>query len=113
MDAYWNAPVWNSEECPHTFKTAEPRGTTDVNNITVIKAGKGGAYYRGSTFSGVFAVANIDKLPSVKVGKYRVPVFCRWFGHRLKQSAPKFEFDMSKCEVVHSYTGGVDSNLAK
>lgn len=113
MDAYWNAPVWNPEKCPHTFKTAEPRGTTDVHNVTVIKADKGGAYYRGSTFSGVFAVAKVSNVPAVLVGKHRIPVFCRWFGHRLKQAAPQFEFDMSKCEVLHNFSGKVDSNLDK
>lgn len=111
MDAYNNAPVWNPAKCPSTFKTAEPRATTDVNNVTVIKAGNGGAYYRNATFSGVFAVADVSKLASVKVGKHRVPVFCLWFRHRLKEKMPRFEFDMSKCEIDHNYSGKVVSNL--
>jgi hypothetical protein len=111
MDAYNNAQEWNPAMCPSTFKTAGPRDTAEVNNVTVIKAGKGGACYRNATFSGVFAVADVSKLPSVKVGKHRVPVFCLWFRHRLKEKMPRFEFDMSKCEIDHNYSGKVDSNL--
>lgn len=113
MDFYENAKPWNSEVCPDTFKTAEPRESKEVRNATVIVAERGGAYYRSSTFAGTFVVADSSKLPSVKAGKRRIPVYCLWFGHRLLTRPPRIEFDMSKCKIVHDYSGPADINLSK
>ena len=113
MDFYENAKPWNSDVCPNTFKTAEPRASQDVRNATVIVAERGGAYYRSSTFAGTFVVANEGKIPSAKAGKYRILVYCLWFGHRLLTRPPSFEFDMSKCKIIHDYTGPVDKDVAK
>jgi hypothetical protein len=111
MDFYYNAPVWNDEHCPHTFKTAEPRQAIDVTDVTVIEVDDGGAYYRGSTFSGRFVVADARRVPAVQQGSHRIPVFCLWFGHRLVEQAPKVLFDMTRCRVIHNFTGRVDINL--
>ena len=111
MDFYYNAPVWNDEHCPHTFKTAEPRQAIDVTDVTVIEADVGGAYYRGSTFSGRFVVADARRVPAVQQGSHRIPVFCLWFGHRLVEQAPKVLFNMTRCRVIHNFTGRVDINL--
>ena len=112
MQFYSNAPIWNDAHCPHTCATAKPGQSLEVRSVTAIDVIDDGGWYRDANFSGRFIVADANKIPRLTRAYPRIPVYCLWFGHRLKVRTPQFLFDMSKCTVIPGYSGRVDINLA-
>jgi hypothetical protein len=95
MNFYTKADVWDgSSPPPHTTKKAKPARSQKVSGptITVVDA-----YYRGSTFSGTFLLA--EEVASNEKTKRRVKVYCRWFGHRLKKGEPSFLVDLKTAKL--------------
>jgi hypothetical protein len=95
MNFYTKAEVWlDKAALPNTTTKAKPSKPQKVSGptITVVDA-----YYRGSTFSGTFLLA--EEVASNEKTKRRVKVYCRWFGLRLKKGEPSFLVDMKKARL--------------
>ena len=112
MQFYSNAPLWNDIHCPHTCAGAYPKQTLEVSNVTAIDVTDDGGWYRDANFSGRFIVADVSKIPRQRQGIHPIPIYCLWFGHRLRVRVPKFQFDMSKCTVLSGFSGRVYISLA-
>ena len=97
MNFYTKAEVWlDKAALPNTTTKAKPSKPQKVSGptITVVDA-----YYRGSTFSGTFLLA--EEVASNEKTKRRVKVYCRWFGHRLKKGEPSFLIDLKTAKLQH------------
>lgn len=97
MNFYTKAEVWlDKAALPNTTKKAKPNKVQKTNGptITVVNA-----YYRGSTFSGTFLLA--EPVSSDERTKRRVKVYCRWFGHRLLKGEPSFLVDLKTAKLQH------------
>jgi hypothetical protein len=97
MNFYTKAEVWlDKAALPNTTKKAKPGKLQKVSGptITVVDA-----YYRGSTFSGTFLLA--EEVTTSEKTKRRVKVYCRWFGHRLKKGEPSFLIDLKTAKLQH------------
>jgi hypothetical protein len=95
MNFYTKADVWDgSSPTPHTTKKAKPARSQKVSGptITVVDA-----YYRGSTFSGTFLLA--ESVSGDEKTKRRVKIYCRWFGLRLKKGEPSFLVDLKTAKL--------------
>ena len=105
MNFYTKADVWDgSSPPPHTTKKAKPGKLQKVSGpiIEVVNA-----YYRGSTFSGSFLLA--EPVSSDERTKRRVKVYCRWFGLRLKKGEPSFLVDLKTSKIKQG--GEVSTDL--
>jgi hypothetical protein len=97
MNFYTKAEVWlDKTALPNTTKKAKPGKLQKVSGptITVVNA-----YYRGSTFSGTFLLA--EPVASNEKTKRRVKIYCRWFGLRLKKGEPSFLVDLKTAKLQH------------
>ena len=97
MNFYTKAEVWlDKTALPNTTKKAKPGKLQKVSGptITVVNA-----YYRGSTFSGTFLLA--EPVASNEKTKRRVKIYCRWFGHRLLKGEPSFLVDLKTAKLQH------------
>lgn len=114
MDSYWNAPRYTDLGLnKDTYELAEPQDPERVTGFTVVEVGSEGAFYRGSYFHGLFAVADADLSELPVNSEDGVPVFCRWFGGRLDEGTPRFQIDRAKARLIRNYTGYVVTNLAE
>lgn len=114
MDFYWNAPPYNDLGLDKdTYEWAEPQDPERVFGVTVVEIGSEGAFYRGSYFHGLFAVADPDLTELPANSEDGVHVYCRWFGGRLDEGTPLFQIDRSKARLIRNYTGYVATNLSE
>ena len=111
MDFYWNAPVWESNECPHTCKSAKPIKPKSVKKAKVITIKN--AKYRGAEFNGTFLLGKQALILDGKNKSTRVEVLCKWFGHRLKTRGLAFTVNLKNTIVNDNYTGEVSTDFAK
>jgi hypothetical protein len=97
MNFYTKAEVWDgSSPPPRTTKKAKPSKPQKTNGPTITVTN---AFYRGSTFSGTFLLA--ESVSSDEKTKRRVKIYCRWFGHRLKKGEPSFLIDLKTAKLQH------------
>jgi hypothetical protein len=112
MESYFSAPTWdNSDDCPNTTDKAVPCELEKINDKRVIHVVE--AFYRGSYFSGHFVIDDEVVMPLPRSGKHFVDVYCRWFGHRLKNRGLRFKVDMESTTFNEHFTGNVFSNFTK
>lgn len=108
---YDSADRWNSKHCPDTSPNAKPTAEAKVVNATVIATKA--AMYRGACVNGVFLLADAETKIESR-GKYRVKVYCRWFGHRLHSGVPiSLLVDGTKTTKDPNYSGYVVSNISR
>lgn len=107
MNFYQSAPVWlEKNSLPNTAKNAKPQSIRKIAKGAVINVID--AYYRGSTFSGSFLLA--EDVSNKEKTRRRVKVYCCWFGHRLKKATPSFLVNLKT--ATFSDGGEVATNLS-
>jgi len=95
MNFYTSAPKWDhGKKVPHTSSSALPTEPLRVKGkvITVRDA-----EYRGATFSGRFLLA--EEVSPVDKTTRRVKIYCRWFGHGLKEEIPMFIINLATSTI--------------
>ena len=118
MDFYFDAPKWlpkaegfNKKLVPYLAVTAMAADHVFVRDATVIHIKRG--MYRNATLSGTFLLAKTVKLPLDTLGKRRVQVYCKWFGHRLKSDKGlSLLVELPLVTVENGYSGDVVSNIS-
>jgi len=119
MDFYFSAPKWDKKN-PEYRKQSIPDLSTVataveyhmVNEETVIHIERG--MYRNATINGTFLLSKSIKLPIPSLGKRRIQVYCKWFGHRLKgDTGISILVELPLVRVEEKYIGKVISNIAK
>jgi hypothetical protein len=119
MDFYFGAPKWDSKKSgflkqmvPNLSVLSTAVEWADVNGQTVIHIERG--MYRNATINGTFLISKSVKLPLATLGKRRVQVYCKWFGHRLKSDVGiSVLVELPLVRVEENYIGKVVSNIAK
>ena len=110
MHYYFSAPIWDDEQCPNTEPKAQPTKWEDVTKITVIEVVN--ATYRGSKFSGKFAIDDSKPIAKSNDGLDVAIIYCLWFGHRLKTRGIKVKFHSNNVTLIKDFSGRVISNLS-
>lgn len=119
MDFYFSAPKWDPKKpgflrklVPDLSVAATAIEWQDINGQTVIHIERG--MYRDATINGTFLIDKSVKLPLASLGKRRVQVYCKWFGHRLKSDRGiSILVELPLVRVEEGYIGKVVSNIAK
>ena len=119
MDFYFDAPKWqpkaegfNKKLVPNLCVTATSTDSAIVHDQTVIHIERG--MYRNATVTGTFLLSKTVKLPLNTLGKRRIQIYCRWFGHRLvSDKGLSVLVELPLVRVEHGYSGPVVSNLSK
>jgi hypothetical protein len=119
MDFYFGAPKWDPKKpgflrklVPDLSVAATAVEWQDVNGKTVIHIERG--MYRDATINGTFLIDKSVKLPLASLGKRRVQVYCKWFGHRLKSDRGiSILVELPLVRVEEGFIGKVVSNIAK
>ncbi len=119
MDFYFGAPKWDPKKpgflkklVPNLSVPATAVDLADVNGQTVIHIERG--MYRNATINGTFLISKSVKLPLTTLGKRRVQVYCKWFGHRLKSDVGiSILVELPLVRIEENYIGKVVSNIAK
>lgn len=119
MDFYFGAPKWDPKKpgflrklVPVSSVTATAVEWEIVNGQTVIHIERG--MYRNATINGKFLLDKSVRLPLASLGKRRVQVYCKWFGHRLKSDRGiSILVELPLVRVEEGYIGKVITNIAK
>lgn len=119
MDFYFGAPKWDPKKpgflrklVPDLSVAATAVEWEDVNGQTVIHIERG--MYRNASINGTFLISKSVKLPLAILGKRRVQVYCKWYGHRLRSDVGiSILVELPLVRVEENYIGKVVSNIAK
>lgn len=102
------ATDWNHKY--DTSSHAEPTEWRTVVDVLAVRITKGSL--RGSTFDGVFELADIAEPFDINNGKLRVEVKVGWYGMRPKTTWTHITLS-NEWELLRNYSGKVIHNLAK
>ena len=94
---------------PHEHEKAKPNGELRVvYNQLAIRIDEG--FLRGSTFSGVFLIANVNAPFKIVKGELRVEVVVGWFGSKPKTTWTHITLK-GKWKLLKNYSGQVETNI--
>jgi len=118
MDFYFNAPKWDPKAegfkrkaVPNLSVTATATEWANVHEQTVIHIERG--MYRNATINGTFLLARTVKLPLGELGKRRVQIYCKWFGHSLRSGKGlSVLVELPIAKVEHGYSGKIVTNIS-
>lgn len=99
---------WNDRY--NTCESAQPESATrHVLDVLAVRIVNG--YLRGSTFDGVFEVADVPQPFSLHSGVIRVEVKVGWFGMKPKTSWSHITLS-GEWQLIKNYSGKVVHNLS-
>jgi hypothetical protein len=104
-------PKYSTEwiDIPHEHEKAKPKGERRVvYNQLAIRIDEG--FLRGSTFTGIFLIANVNAPFKVVKNELRVEVIVGWFGAKPKTSWTHITLK-GKWKLLKNYSGPVETNI--
>lgn len=95
---------------PHEHEKAKPSDELRVvYNQLAIRIDEG--FLRGSTFSGIFQIANVNAPFRIVKGELRVEVVVGWFGAKPKKTWTHITLK-GKWKLLKNYSGQVVTNIS-